>query len=636
MKDTLTDTQQPQSPKTLIADIETDGLLDELTKLHCIVTQDHESGEINRYSNPYGVAGAFPDTAPDAIWDGSETLVFHNGINFDIPALEKLYPDWKPPKVFDTLVAARLIWPDIKEKDFRRKNFPKELIGSHSLKAWGYRLRLHKGDFGESTDWKEWSQEMEDYCVQDVMVTARLYELILQQNYSQEALDLEHEFAKLIFKQERHGFAFDRDKAVALYAKLSKRRNLLEDELQKVFPPVIEEMKTPKYWEAKLKNDTSHYGLTAPTKGELLGKMKKLDLKPSKCNIYPGPNKTKEIPFNPGSRPQIEQRLVEKYHWKPQQFTPSGRAEINEEILGNLPYPECKMLAEYFMIQKRIGQVAEGDKAWLLWEKNGRIHGRVNTIGTVTRRVSHSNPNLGQIPGNDGPYGRECRECFIASPGFVLLGWDGSGIQLRGLAHYMGKYDGGAYADKIVNSDIHVENQKFAGLESRPLAKRFIYAFLFGAGDAKLGTIKGAGAKAGKALKRQFFRSLPALKRVVESVEQVAASRGFLYCLDGGKIPVKQKRLALNYLLQGFEAVVMKRSQCVLYQKILDAGYIWGKDFAKVCDVHDEAEYEVRPEIAEHIGEMAIQSIKQTGEYFNLRCPLDGEYKIGETWADVH
>lgn len=633
MKDTLMDTQQQQSQKTLIADIETDGLLDELTKLHCIVTQDHESGEINRYSNPYGTLGAFDTTSPNNIWDGSEVLVFHNGIKFDVPALEQLYPDWKAPKVFDTLVAARLIWPDIKQKDFRRKNFPKELIGSHSLKAWGYRLRLHKGDFGESTDWKEWSQEMEDYCVQDVMVTARLYDLILEQNYSQEALDLEHEFARLIFKQEQHGFAFDRDKAVALYAKLSKRRSLLEDELQKVFPPKVEEMKTPEYWFYDCPG-SAHHDTREPTKGKLLTTLGNVTI--SVSNVKRGPMKTKEIPFNPGSRPQIEQRLVETYAWKPVKFTPSGQAEINEEVLSNLPYPECKMLAEYFMIQKRIGQVAEGDNAWLKHEKRGRIHGGVHTVGTVTRRVIHHSPNLGQIPGNDGPYGKDCRECFIASPGFVLLGWDGSGIQLRGLAHYMGKYDGGAYADKIVNSDIHVENQKFADLETRPLAKRFIYAFLFGAGDAKLGTIKGAGAKAGKALKRRFFRSLPALKRVVDDVEQTAASRGFLYCLDGGKIPVSQQRLALNYLLQGFEAVVMKRSQCVLYQKILNAGYVWGKDFAKVCDVHDEAEYEVRPEIAEHIGKMAIESIKQTGEYFNLRCPLDGEYKIGETWADVH
>lgn len=628
------DTQQPQSPKTLIADIETDGLLDELTKLHCIVTQDHESSTITRYSNPSGVCGAFPDTAPDAIWDGSETLVFHNGINFDIPALEKLYPDWKPPKVFDTLVAARLIWPDIKEKDFRRKNFPKELIGSHSLKAWGYRLRLHKGDFGESTDWKEWSQEMEDYCVQDVMVTARLYELILQQNYSQEALDLEHEFAKLIFKQERHGFAFDRDKAVALYAKLSKRRNLLEDELQKVFPPKVEEMKTPEYWEVSLTDTTPLF--RAKTKGAAEKILRDEGKVPSQFVIHPGPNKTKEIPFNPGSRPQIEQRLVEKYHWKPQQFTPSGRAEINEEILGNLPYPECKMLAEYFMIQKRIGQVAEGDNAWLKLERNGRIHGYVNTNGAVTGRCTHNSPNVAQVPAVRAPYGEDCRGCFTASEGFLLLGWDASGLELRCLAHYMARYDGGAYAKVLLEGDIHTENQKAAGLPSRDTAKTFIYGFLYGAGDAKIGQIVGKGAQVGKKLKNSFLKRTPALKRLVEAVQQVAKERGYLIGLDGRFLHVRSQHSALNTLLQGAGAVIMKKAQVLLYQNILNAGYIWGKDFAKVSDIHDEAEYEVRPEIAEHIGEMAIQSIKQTGEYFNLRCPLDGEYKIGETWADVH
>lgn len=457
----------------LIADLESDGLLDELTKIHCIVTKDYETENIHQYNSFHGLhLDRFLDRTTSS-GNSGDCLVFHNGINFDIPAILKLYPEWQPPKVFDTLIACRLIWPNIKEKDFRRKNFPKELIGSHSLKAWGYRLGFKKGDFGETTDWKEWSQEMEDYCVTDVEVTYRLYKLILEQGYSQEALDLEFDFATLIGKQERHGFAFDKLKAVDLYTELSKRRNALEEQLQEVFPPTIVEMKTPSWWSCKTPEGQL---AKAATKFDLQELMKMSGFSPKEYaeSLEKGPNKTKSIPFNPGSRQEIEKRLVTKYGWKPRDYTPSGQAKINEAILSELPYEECEPLSEYFIVQKLIGQVAEGDNAWLKLERNGRIHGSVNTAGAATRRCSHIKPNVAQVPATDKPYGQTCRECFTADEGQVLVGWDASGLQLRCLAHYLAKYDGGAYVKKLLEDDIHTVNQKAAGLPTRANAKTFI------------------------------------------------------------------------------------------------------------------------------------------------------------------
>lgn len=614
----------------LTFDIESDDLLDDLTKIHCLVTKDYETGEVKRYNEQSSDRSV--GRGLDAL-ASAEFIVGHNIIGFDVPAIQKLYPDWKAPKVFDTLVATRLIWSDIKDQDFRSSTFPKQLVGSHKLEAWGYRIGLKKGDFGESTDWKEWSMEMEDYCEQDVFVTHQLYKRILAENYSQEALDLEHSFAELIAMQERHGFCFDKEKAVELYTTLSKRRRELERELQEVFPPTEVEMKTPRYWYALVSCDDEY---RAPTKTALTKKMKDAGFKPKDWVANKGPMKIKEIPFNPGSRQEIEKRLVAKYSWKPKDFTPSGQAKINDEVLVSLPYEECKPLAEYFMIQKRIGQVAEGESAWLKLEKKGRIHGYVNTNGAVTGRCTHNSPNVAQVPAVRAAYGKECRSCFKATDGWSLVGWDASGLELRCLAHYLALYDSGAYATVLLDGDIHTHNQKAAGLKTRDQAKTFIYGWLYGAGDAKIGQIVGKGARVGKQLRTKFMAANPAIKKLSEAVKKTYNNRGYFYGLDGRKLHLRSEHSALNTLLQSAGALVMKKSHCIHWELIQEAGYVWGEDVAKVNDVHDEAQWEVRPEIAEHVGKLAIQAIKKAGEHFSFRCPLDGEYKIGKNWAETH
>jgi DNA polymerase I-like protein with 3'-5' exonuclease and polymerase domains len=283
------------------------------------------------------------------------------------------------------------------------------------------------------------------------------------------------------------------------------------------------------------------------------------------------------------------------------------------------------------MIQKRLGQLAEGKEAWVKLEKNGRIHGRVNTNGAVTGRCTHSNPNMAQVPAVRAPYGKECRELFTVAKGYKMVGADASGLELRCLAHFMGKWDEGAYAKELLEGDIHTANQKAAGLETRDQAKTFIYAFLYGAGDAKIGTVVGKGQEEGAKLRANFLKKTPALKYLKDAVEK-AAKRGYLLGLDGRKLWIRSEHAALNTLLQSAGALVMKKACCILDKMIKESGF----DAKFALNVHDEWQIEVKEEVAELVGNLAVQAIRDAGDFFNFRCPLDGEFRVGNNWAETH
>ena len=467
--------------KTLIFDIETNGLLDSVTAIHCLVTKDPDTHEVRRFRK---------NTAENnideglALLDTAERLAGHNIICFDLPALERV-TGWTPkPSTYirDTLVCTRLMWPDLRQDDFTKysKRVPTKLWGRHSLEAWGYRLGIRKGDFGKDEDgekaWEQWSPEMEDYCVQDVEVTQALLKKITEQNYAESSVNLEHAFRRLMFLQEQRGFGFNTEAAKVLYATLSKRRLELTTELQAMFPPRRITQKTPAYY-FFLKGDEQY---KCNTKGAAQREFRATLGRPARDGeIQAGPLKVKEIPFNPGSEKQVAARLIELYGWKPQKFTDGGDPQVTEEVLKSLKFPGCDKLAEFSTIEKRIGQLAEGKQAWLKVERNGRMFGAINTNGAVTGRCTHSHPNMAQVPAVYSPYGKDCRSLFVPTPGYVLVGWDASGLELRCLAHFMAKWDGGQYVQILLEGDIHSENQKAAGLPTRDQAKTFIYAFLF-------------------------------------------------------------------------------------------------------------------------------------------------------------
>ena len=552
----------------------------------------------------------------------ADVIVGHNAIGFDIPAIQRLYPDWKPEgAVRDTLVMARLHWPDQKKEDFAlaHSGFPKNLIGSHSLKAWGYRLGVHKGDYGEQPDaWDQFSDEMLDYCIQDTLVTQKLWDAVTAQDDSSTSIVLEHEFARIIDEQINNGFAFDVRAAASLYAEWAGQRDDMRRELVDRFPPAQEQLKSPAYWQVD--------GDIYPTKTAA----KKAGYKDSE--ITRGPNKVKEIPFNPDSRPQIARCLINKYKWKPEVYTPNGQPQIDESILKALPFEEAKMLVDYLTLSKRIGQLAEGKEAWIKLEQDGRIHGFVNTNGTVTGRCTHSRPNVAQVPATGAPYGKECRSLFIAPEGKVLVGVDASGLELRCLAHYLWPYDNGKYADIILNGDIHEANRKAAGLETRDQAKTFIYAWLYGAGPAKIGKIVGGTAKDGKRLIARFLKQMPALKLLRDAIARAVEKRGYLVGLDGRRIPVRSSHSALNALLQSAGAVIMKQATVDATRRLKKAII----DAKQVAHIHDEIQYEVAEEDAIIVGESVVAAICMAGQPFGFRCPLDGEYRIGKNWAETH
>jgi DNA polymerase I-like protein with 3'-5' exonuclease and polymerase domains len=631
-------------------DIEADNLLDDVTKIHCIVTQDKDTGEISSY---YDDETIFHDTMAGDIREGikallaADELVGQNILGYDIPVIEKLYkvefhPFANKAQVLkDLLVCSRIIWLDLKDRDFifRKKNpdFPGNLIGSHSLKAWGWRLGERKGDFGEMNDWSTFSLKMLEYCIQDIKVTEAHEKHIDSKGYSEEALLNEHRFAYLIHLQQQHGFRFNRQAAVELYGKLSQRRHELELVLKEACVGWHEEMKVPAHYRMTWTDSSGiNHEFQGSTKTECETERKARGIKPKACVIEAGSNKQRHTPFNSGSHDHIAKFLVERYSWKPLVFTDDGKAQTSEEVLSSLPYPEIKPIVEYLMVEKRIGQLAEGNQAWLKLEKNGRMHGEVNTNGAVSSRVTHSKPNMSQVPAIDKPYGKECRALFCADEGQVLVGADASGIQLRSLAHYMYPWDGGEYAKIVLGGDIHSANQKAAGFATRDMAKTFIYAFLLGAGPGKVGSIAGTNASHGRQLMESFLEKFPALAALKSAVSERVKTKGYLVGLDGRKLPCRSEHAALSSLLQGFEACVMKKANWIMFSSLTKQGLVHGKDFAQVGYFHDEVQVSCRSDLGDLIGKTCVSAIEQAGIELKSTCPLTGAYRVGGNWCETH
>ena len=459
---------------------------------------------------------------------------------------------------------------------------------------------------------------MLDYNTVDVEVTDRLHDaLINSKALSPKANVLEHQVAHIVARQEQYGFPFDEAAAARLTSVLLKERNELERRLQDTFQPFFVD-----YGEFTPKRNNKNKGITAGH---------------PYCAI-------RLTQFNPGSRQHIAMRLQKLFGWVPTEYTPDGKPKVDETVLEKLPWPEAKLLSEYFLIQKRLGMLSEATNAWTAHVRKGRIHGGVITNGAVTGRATHRNPNLAQVPsvphgkegilyGKEGGYGYECRSLFTASRGRVLVGVDVSGLELRCLAHFMAKWDGGAYGKEVIDGDIHTVNQHAAKLPTRAAAKSFIYAFLYGAGNAKLGLLAGGGADDGAKLKRRFLKSVPALAELLEAVGG-AATRGYLIGLDGRRLHIRRAFAALNVLLQSAGALACKQWMVEVDQEIVRRG--WRHKVQQVVWVHDECQFDCDPDIAEEFGKMCVECVSRAGEFFNFKIPLTGEYKIGKTWAETH
>ena len=527
---------------------------------------------------------------------GVTHIIGHNIIAYDVRVLNRLLGfDSSAVRLTDTLVLSRLFNPSLE--------------GGHSLREWGLRLKLHKGDYD---DWTRLTEEMVDYCVQDVLVTHATFDFLMSKlsPFGRESIDLEHKVQEIITGQIENGWLIDQKQAMDLLGTLYEKKIELESTVRDTFKPLPVFVKEihPKF---KKDGNLSNMGL------KFLGDDYRLVAGPFSRIDYPE--------FNLGSRQQIG-KYLQWFGWKPNDFTENGHPIVDEKVLSTVKdIPEAQLIGEYLLVQKRIAQV----ESWMdAVEEDGRVHGYVNPIGAVTGRMTHSSPNMAQVPAGYSPYGHECRSCWTVPKGFKLVGCDASGLELRMLAHYM---DDAAYTKEILHGDIHTANQTAAGLATRDQAKTFIYAFLYGAGDAKIGSITGGSAGAGRRLKEKFLSNTPALADLRKRVD-TASNRGYLTGLDGRKLWIRSQHAALNTLLQSAGAIVMKKALTILaeYAKIYSIQYKF------VGNIHDEIQAEVREDQAQTFGWLAVECIKAAGVQLNLRCPLDGDFKIGETWAQTH
>lgn len=565
----------------LILDIETNS---ERSHIWMVCTKNIDTGESFCHSTAQTLSIQI---------EQAERVIGHNLVGFDHFLLQKL---WKIPnflgKCWDTLIVSRLLKPDIAD--------------GHSLEAWGRRLGNKKIDYQSRyieerlkeephyhySDNDEWDFPIDwlmfDYCTQDVDLTGDLYRhlnnQLLRQKFSNYSVTLEHQVAAIVAEQVRNGVLIDQRAMMLLKAEVEDELAAMTDRLVDEFEPTVVVMKT----------------------------------------------KVKHIPFNPGSRMQIIERLKAR-GWVPTEFTEKGNVILDEEQLKALDIPEAKTFLRYFELQKINSFLTNWDDKI---QADGRIHGNVITNGAVTGRMTHSSPNLGQVPSAQTELGKRCRAIFTVSEGCAMVGIDASGLELRMLAHYMQDADyvkavcEGKSADK---TDVHSLNQKAAGLATRDQAKTFIYAYLYGAGDEKIGSIVGGGAKTGKKLKADFLAKTPALEALKKKIARMA-EKGSLPGLDGRRLFVRSSHKALNTLLQGAGAVVMKEA-LVIFEGNLKALDIPHKF---ILNVHDEFQLEVPTEYAEQVGQIGRASIQAAGVTLKLRCPLDGEYKIGKNWYETH
>jgi len=595
----------------LFADCEGDNLVDDITRLWTIQIAEEETGFVEVYADQYGYS---PISEGLARLKSAEKVVFHNAFGFDFFAINKLYPETlRREQIIDTLIISRLIDSTVKR---------------HSLADLGERLGFPKLDFH---DFSKFSEEMVTYGKADVQILQRAWKGNARANvpsfgdfYAEftKACELEFGVAYVIELQRQHGFAFNVEKAQKLESDFAQEMLAVDKELQKAFPPI------------------THVRYSSKLKDKLTGKPKRL--------------KDEIEVFNPGSRDHIASRLKDKYKWKSKVKTPTGKPKIDEDVLDALSYPEAKLCSTYMKIGKKSGMLSTGDNAWLKLARKDpdgviRIHGEVNTLGTRTHRMAHYKPNLGQVDSDE-----RMRTLFEADPGDILVGVDADGLELRMLAHYLFKYDAGVYAQAVHSgskedgSDAHSRNMRNAGLYLRDSAKTAIYAYLYGAGDKKLGQIasddlkeaKGRGypdavvTAQGKRIRNGLETGTIGLQDLVLKCKRSHDTSKALPGLDGRWIPSQSDYSALNTLLQGNGSIVMKKAQVILQDKI-EKEQLQKK--IKFCaTVHDEFQLSVHPDYVSQAILWGEQSITEAGVALGVRCPLVGTGNSGHNWSETH
>tara|TARA_R100001530_G_scaffold2307_5_gene3889 strand:+ start:334 stop:2172 length:1839 start_codon:yes stop_codon:yes gene_type:complete len=598
-----------EHPKDITFDIEADGYLHDATKIHCI------SISLNGLEP---VCYTDIDKAITILKQG-DTLIGHNIILYDLPLLDRLHDFHFAEKVilYDTLTLAKIVWPDIFNKDSSLNNLPKKYWGRYSLRSFGYRLNMHKG---EMTEFETYSPEMGEYCNQDVRVTNKLYLMLRETGISARAAELEMGFAELASEMEMHGIHFDIDAALGLYSELLKEKGKLLEVVESLVPPKIEELRTPKYW---LDTETE---VQYAKKGDAPIPIRKY--------LTRGPNKVRITPFNPLSRQQVAAYLISQ-GWTPKHTTVTGKPKVDEGTLKSIRgIKGTKELASLYRLSKMMGMLAEGKEAWLKLVRGNRIHPHLNTIGTVSGRTSCVRPNLQQVPSARLPYGKECRQLFTASPDMCLIGADASSLEVRCFAHYMSKFDNNEFASEVVSGDIHQFNADLMKCD-RQTAKNTFFALIYGASYKKIASMLGIKQAEARELTETLFEERPAMQSLINSIKRAANTRGYLLGLDGRKLIPRSIHSSVNLLIQAAGSCVSKQAAVNFHDVSVRMGW-WLAGTRLVGFIHDEVLIETTKEMAPTIKRGIVGSFVKTTRDFKLRCPMNGESKQGMTWYDVH
>jgi DNA polymerase-1 len=751
--------EAPRTGRRLSYDIETNGLLDEVTTCHSLVLKDIDTGE--RWSCADGRPG-YMDLEDGLDLLSEAAISFgHNIIGYDAPVLKKLFPSFQPRGIArDTLVLAKMIWPmdSLKTLDFprwRKGLLPGQLIGAHKLEAWGYRLGLQKGEYSKTVkelskeyaphgdleqipeeywplattddkgkpmlwEWLDWCQPMQDYCEVDVEVTCKLLELITGHlegttkaskgiGWSPQSVKLEHDVWEHCLDQEARGYGYNLNEAIKLTGTLKTRQRELERQLKKAFgrwwQPISDQKQGERPARAYSEKQTQFKDVTLRRYSEKTGKELRPYQGPPVCTYDPDAPfvKVKMTTFNPKSRQHLGDRLQAVFGWKPTEFggAKGDQAKVDETTIKAIPtsiLPEDlrETILEYLVVSKTLGQMADGRKSWNdLCGPDGRLHGRVDPLGTVSHRGAHKDPNLGQVPsvsikeikdaymkvvekeivwGWHGGFGAECRSLFgPGHPGWRQTGTDAAGLELRLLGHYLYPYDDGEFARRVSTPglDIHAENAKITGL-SRADTKTATYAFLYGAGGLKLGLAVGvddseidalASSRAarsyvafmrrtfrdfvmpddytlahimrGNEVKKKFLEGITGLKDLQKDIVE-QGKQGFIIALDGRKLAIRKSHASLNQLLQGGGAIVCKKWMLEVDNCLHEEGLKTDIDFGQMGWIHDELQFEHRPGLEGVIAAASSEGMARTAKYYDFRGELATDSKSGSHWMDCH
>lgn len=751
--------------RRLGGDIESNGLLrasgniKAMTVVHCIGYVDLDDDSEHYFGPPVPAGhpcwtpllgnptGTVEDGVRFGSADNAELTVFHNGCGYDYMALEDFYPEVykRPLKAWDSFVAAKMVWPgdiligpDLAR--IRAGQMPPQLMKSHSLKAWGYRLKDNKDDYDGDRDkypeprdrlatkgderyerrWEEWNPWMASYMLQDCRPMVKLWKLIEKRVgwvepekadivWPEDVFHTEHAIADIISRQELEGIRFDVDSARKLEASLLTQKAKLNAALEETFGSWWQpgKLQTPAIERNVFRKDLPdvtirRYGKTGKELAPYVGPP--VERYSPDAPFVP----IERLTFKASSRDHLGMRLQDVFGWKPKKFGKGkdgaqGKPTVDESVLQEIPDAVMpaeirKLILHFFTVNKTLGMVASGQNAWLnLVTPEGRIHGRMDTLGTITGRGSHSKPNLGQVIsvtkekikhpdgttsevvvyGIDGGFGAEARALFLADEGDELTGVDASSLELILMGHYLWPKDNGEFSARVCDPtrDAHGEHAAIADV-TRADAKTTIYLIIYGGTAYKLsldpaiivtpeevvellrhrglpmilrslakrlGDDFVAGLddmqKARIAKSRQIIVKLSAgITGLTELTDDIkaAAEKGYLRGLDGRKLYVRKAYSAFNAVLQGGGAQVCKLWIVLTKQRLMARGLKYGVDFKFRLWVHDEMQISHKPGLGPIIKEEAELAIRDVAARLNLRGMLRSDGKTGLSWFDTH